>query len=310
MQFAQPSPYCESGEFAGKSCRHMDMVSPQMVCPPEYQMESTGKSSKCKKSYTYTVKAPCPKGTTDNGKTCISYKMEAATHWCPEGTQMQGEWCLSWSSYDCTPSKAMPVIKKSKKKHGHGGHGHHHRRLGAKPHIMTPSKGKVTKTSIVSKMCEKEMKTPIVKKCPHGTMNMGKTCKSTIEHERGMIEKMEWEFAPVDAICPHPYEWCGGGKKHGHKGKASCCKSWEVEPMYKCPSGYFESKAGCERKSEPIFICPSEKKKHHGHGHGHGGQSPSGKDGCSRWEYAEPIRKITVTVQPSYKKKHGHGHHH
>lgn len=295
VEYASPYPVCLNGDFDNKICISYDTVSPDVICPHGYTLTINEKSAHCEQPYTYTVKAPCPKGTIESGKKCMSKSYVQPSYWCPPETSMHGSWCLMYEKFDCTPEK-VPIVSKHKKKH----HKKHYRRLGHDdPHIMT-SKGK-QQISILSKTCEKEIKTPVVKECPPGTFQSGKQCVENHYHERGEIEKTDFHRTNVETICPTSYDWCHTGSKKHHDKNDLCCVRKTEEPIWECPAGFEHSDHGCVRYHRPIHICPSEKGKKHHH---HSDHLESGK-ACGKWDYAEAIRTFTVVVEePHHKKKH------
>eukprot|EP00915_Cephaloidophora_sp_WS-2016_P005884 GHVH01007766.1.p1 GENE.GHVH01007766.1~~GHVH01007766.1.p1 ORF type:complete len:397 (+),score=23.45 GHVH01007766.1:150-1340(+) len=305
---ASAKPKCLSGDYYNNMCRSSQLASPIMQCPTGFSLRVQGKETNCTRPVSYNQKAPCPHGTVESGKGCISYSYSAPELWCPPDLQLHGEWCKKTVSYDCSPqSKGVPIVfatKKhgGKKKHGKKHGGHHHRLLGAKKSVSYVGKDKpIVTTKVVQQLCEKMIKSPVVKKCPAGSSSTGKECKIVHHHERGVIEKITHEQSPANAVCPHGYDWCQSGK-HGHKHHKNsvntCCMHSTEEPIWECPHGYHQDRFDCIQTFTPSHICHSNTgKKHNKHG-----------SDCSGWEYADPIRKISVVVSTNSKKKH-HKHH-
>lgn len=300
VETASPHPVCLNGEYDDKVCLSYEVASPQVVCPTGFELSYGDKSAQCEQPYTYSVKAPCPKGTQENGKQCMSKSYVAPSYWCPPGTNMQGNWCLMYEKYDCTPK--MTPVTKTHKKHGHG-HKKHLRLLGAhEPHIIDEKKGK-QQISVISKTCEKEIKTPVVKECPPDTFQSGKDCIQTHYHERGTIEKVDYNRIHAETICPKSFDWCHTSKKKHHENKETCCLRRAEEPLWECPHGFEQSHHGCTRYYEPIYVCPEskgKKKSHHGH-YEHGS-----KNSCGRYDYVDAIRTFSVRVEDSHHKKKHH----
>jgi len=285
----QPYGQCiDGGSLVDGMCEHYHMEKPTTICPDGYKIRNghDKKNNYCEKLVPVKVLDDCSNGSVEFGTKCQSFNYVDQEYQCPKGQDLDGIYCVKTEYYNCT-QQSFPHGESKK----HLKSKSHHRRLGKKDATTTYGVPDIHVDSeyLVESICERESRTLAVTICPEGSYRYGKQCK--IEHirERKFVEHFTAQRAPIESVCPIPYQWCDSKLKHSD---SACCHVEVEEPVWDCPSGTVMSQKGCIAKFDPLYICADGKKKKH--------------DECSEWEYDEPYVVIVTSVEEKKKKKHHH----